>query len=585
MIFIKGSDEELSGDDDDPDLLNELSEIAGTNDDEETPKVVEQALPGEVEISKSPGETIAEPILPTTTLNTVDLIKSRIEMYKISEKNAIEQNDKNRARSRARGIRTLEAMLKDAMKGKTINPDEIPPVVSLKLPNAPPAAPLVTDPNPQTVPENVPENATPQSNPTLISPVEPEPKTTAPAAVATNVDEQKINALLNRQREYKVAALTAKKSGDTATALQYVKIIKLFDTVLASARNGEAVDLSDMPPPPNELSSDLLKAMGNAENPSSAAATKHEDSKQQSTDDKHNESAAQPKPQTVELPPPDAPKTILEALNQRLQKYQSVEANAKAEGNDRKARQNGRIVKQYIDAIRAHKAGRSVNFEELPFPPGYPPIPTSDQPARTAQPTPKPPTVPTSSSDHHENTNISPKRSPIKRQDSRVSGNHSNTSIMNKTIELLLERQKEFREAALEAKKAGEIEQAKELLKTYKGIESLLNVARGGLPVDLSTVSIYYEIWKNWLHYSVKKNWSTRYRIKLCGRKVNIVFVFPSGYFQIPISPKQREKLNDTFEMLSDEEENPNNSDDVKDIYNRLEDQLTKQLEKCKAWR
>lgn len=489
MIYIKGSDEELSGDDDDPDLLNELSEIAGVNDNEETPKIDEQALPGEIDISKSSETDIAQPILPTTTLNTVDLIKSRIEMYKLAEKNAIEQNDKSRARSRARGIKTLEAMLKDALKGKTINPDEIPPVVSVKLPNAP-SAPIVTDPSPQTIPENVPESVIPPSNPTLISALEPESKTTTPAAV-TNVDGQKMNALLNRQREYKVAALTANKSGDKATALQYVKIIKLFDTVLASARNGDAVDLSDMPPPPSELSSDLLKAIGQTEIPSSSA-TKHEDSKQQSTDEKHNESDSQPKPQTVELPPLDEPKTILEALNQRLQKYQTVEANAKAEGNDRKARQNGRIVKQYLDAIKAHKAGRSVNFEELPAPPGFPPIPTSDQPARTPQPAAKPSTAQTSSTDRHENTNISPKRSPIKRQDSRVSGNHSNTSIMNKTIELLLERQKEFRKAALEAKNAGEIEQAKELLKTYKGIESLLNVARGGLPVDLSTVSIYY---------------------------------------------------------------------------------------------
>lgn len=54
---------------------------------------------------------------------------------------------------------------------------------------------------------------------------------------------------------------------------------------------------------------------------------------------------------------------------------------------------------------------------------------------------------------------------------------------------------------------------------------------------------------------------------------------------QLPISPKQREKLNDTFEMLSDEEENQNKSDDLKDVYNRLEKQLTNQLEKCKAWR
>lgn len=31
---------------------------------------------------------------------------------------------------------------------------------------------------------------------------------------------------------------------------------------------------------------------------------------------------------------------------------------------------NQRIIKQFQDAIKAHKAGRVVNFEELPTPPG-----------------------------------------------------------------------------------------------------------------------------------------------------------------------------------------------------------------------
>lgn len=61
---------------------------------------------------------------------------------------------------------------------------------------------------------------------------------------------------------------------------------------------------------------------------------------------------------------------------------------------------------------------------------------------------------------------------------------------MNKTIETLLERQTEFKDAALAAKKAGEMEQAKEYFKIFKGFDTMLNVARGGLPVDLSSVNI-----------------------------------------------------------------------------------------------
>ena len=72
---------------------------------------------------------------------------------------------------------------------------------------------------------------------------------------------------------------------------------------------------------------------------------------------------------------PTRPKTVLEALEQRMTKYQASSDEATKEGNGGKARRMGRIVKQYKDAIRSHKAGRPVNFDELPVPPGFPPIP------------------------------------------------------------------------------------------------------------------------------------------------------------------------------------------------------------------
>lgn len=412
-------------------------------------------------------------------------------MYKLSEKVAKEAGETSKARSRARGIKTLETMLKQALAGKTINPDEIPPVVSVKAPNAPAGdavQPTNIEPQPEAKTEPEPQ---PQPQPPPVT----EPS--SPASQTPSAIETKINALLERQGEYKKAALASKRSGDTATALQYVKIIKLFDTVLASARNGEEVDLSDMPPHPSELSPDLLKAVDQAP----TLPPKEDNTVQQSTEEtaEKTEEPVAPKPKPVELPPPETPTTILEALTQRLQKYQSIEANAKAEGNDRKARQYGRISKQYQDAIKAHKAGRPVEFDELPTPPGYPPIPVNTAQAPPPRPppraAPKPPApVPSASSSQSDDQtaeNPSPKRSPIKRLDSRTSGNHSNTSVMNKTIEILLDRQKDFKEAAIEAKKAGEIEQAKELLKTFKGIENLLNVARGGLPVDLSSVCLH----------------------------------------------------------------------------------------------
>jgi coiled-coil and C2 domain-containing protein 1 len=60
----------------------------------------------------------------------------------------------------------------------------------------------------------------------------------------------------------------------------------------------------------------------------------------------------------------------MEALEQRLAKYQSIMQQAQEEGNSSKARRFGRIVKQYKDAIKLFKLGKPIPFDELPDPPG-----------------------------------------------------------------------------------------------------------------------------------------------------------------------------------------------------------------------
>lgn len=473
-----GSDEELSGDDDDPDLLNELSEITGDPAAEEEPIV----MPSETNEASPVAENVPSgPILPTTTLSTADTLKERLAMYKMAEKNAKDAGDNSRARRFNRGLKTLESLLKQALAGKPINNDDIPPAVTVK-----PAQAQPTEDNVASAPASPPTPSSPVVTPSEV-PASPPPATAQPA-VSTTVDEQIINTLLARQREYKVAALNAKKNGETANALQYVKVIKIFDKVLELARQGQPVDLSDMPPPPNEMPADVLKTIGQAP----TEPQRQEETVQKSTDTSDPAQPSEPAPPAPvakapeELPPP--PKTIMEALTQRLAKYQSQEAHAKEEGNSSKVRRMGRIVKQYQDAIKAHKAGRPVPFDELPTPPGFEPIPTGNTAAPAPRPAAPPSAAPSASPSSSSGEKTSPSRPPLKKQDSRISGNHSVTSVMNKTIEILLERQREFKEAALEAKKAGEVEQAKEYLKTFKGIENLINVARGGLPVDLSTV-------------------------------------------------------------------------------------------------
>ena len=64
------------------------------------------------------------------------------------------------------------------------------------------------------------------------------------------------------------------------------------------------------------------------------------------------------------------PQSTLEALEQRLAKYQSIMQQAQEEGNSSKARRFGRIVKQYQDAIKFNKLGKPIPFDELPDLPG-----------------------------------------------------------------------------------------------------------------------------------------------------------------------------------------------------------------------
>lgn len=487
-----GSDEELSGDDDDPDLLNELSAIAGGDGEADDSPAIEDVATPSTPLVGSPLETPKkdEVFVPTTTTNTADLLKTRIQMYREAENNAKTANETARAKRFARGLKTLESLLKQVNAGKAINPEEIPPEVFVK-----PAQGNGEGGSTVAAPAEMPDASSP-TRPAPLLPVAPSSPVSEPAApispivstFAPNANDEKITALLLRQKEYKEAALASKKSGDKASALQYVKIVKVFDQVIVAARAGEAVDLSDMPPPPGQLSlADLTP-----QQPTPTAAEPIQPPKQEAETQKSEEPPAAAAEALITA------SSVLEALQQRLDVFKAAAQSAKEQGNSSKARRSERIVKQFEDAIKQYKAGRPVAYEELPTPPGFGPIPVPSAgaarpaaPAPVAKPTPVTPSSPPSAS------KLSPEKSPstrpiLQKQDSRVGGNHSATSLMNKTIEILLQRQREFKEAALAAKKAGELEQAKEYLKIWKGFESMLDAARGGLPVDLSTVSGKY---------------------------------------------------------------------------------------------
>ncbi|KAL4674645.1 hypothetical protein H8959_018579 [Pygathrix nigripes] len=220
--------------------------------------------------------------------------------------------------------------------------------------------------------------------------------------------------LQSRQREYKLAALHAKQQGDTAAAARHFRMAKSFDAVLEALSRGEPVDLSCLPPPPDQLPLDPPSPPPQPLTPATA-------------------------PSTPEVPPP--PRTLLEALEQRMERYQVAAAQAKSKGDQRKARMHERIVKQNSPV------------------------------APTAQPKAPPSRAPQSGS-------TPAARAPPKATSTRA----------QQQLAFLEGRKKQLLQAALRAKQKNDVEGAKMHLRQAKGLEPMLEASRNGLPVDITKV-------------------------------------------------------------------------------------------------
>lgn len=172
-----------------------------------------------------------------------------------------------------------------------------------------------------------------------------------------------------------------------------------FDPVIAALLEGQPVDLCAMPPPPpasvasasvsvgqkedgerQHASEDITVLSDDQTSPSTDITVLSEDQTSPSTDmtvlsdDQVSPSTdirvSSDEPEVDIYSAPPAPVSVMEALEQRLSKYRSVEQAARDEGNASKARRIGRIVKQYENAIKLHSAGRPIPVDELPTPPG-----------------------------------------------------------------------------------------------------------------------------------------------------------------------------------------------------------------------
>ncbi|XP_068095067.1 coiled-coil and C2 domain-containing protein 1B isoform X2 [Hyperolius riggenbachi] len=413
-------------------------------------------------------------------------LEERVANYQTAIAHAKEANESTKARRYERGLKTLETMLKAARKGNPVNEEEIPPPVATGK-NAPSEASTIT---PQQEEES--SAHTEATEPVTTPPSLPEAAEVAATASEQTADTQAQSEtktlLVTRQREYKMAALRAKQNGDVEKAKEYMRIGKRFSTVLEALENGQPVDLSQMPPsPPNDQEAkppEQTEAESQEQSPASNQATAV---------------------------------TVLQALQQRMDRYKSAAQQAKANGDDRKARMHERIVKQYQDAIRAQKAGRSVNLAELPVPPGFPPFPgmessedvgSVERALETAQklanageddgaeeedeqPAKKPvPPKPTQIVKPQVSASVPPQEeAPSK---AKVAASTESTEELpaaaQEQLEFLENRRRQYRKAALQAKQKNDLDLAKQHMRVAHAVQVSIEKVKSGTLVDIAKI-------------------------------------------------------------------------------------------------
>lgn len=528
-IATAAIDDDASDDDanlsDDPDLVAELHKLAPPSGAPQP-----SAPPDSVPVAPPRHESLGSPEAAGEP-GSVASLQVRLQNYREAETAAKAMGDSSKARRYNRAIKTLEGMIKQVQAGGTVDEEEIPPPVAVPKPpsssssvpaakvpkydrpvEADSGAPLEPTPDYQPpeptpvpvlpvpprpalrpAPQPPPPVAAPQSSTVAKTPpVPPRPRPTAtlpaPEPSSSETTEQ---MLISRRDQYKHAAVLAKKQGDIQTALKYVKTAKEFDAVRIAMANGQPVDLSKMPPPPSAFANSPASVGSvppTAPNPPTPAPVLQASTGTEKVPSYLDENV-QDNPDLFKAPPP--PTSVMEALQQRLEKFQGTANEAKEQGNSSKARRIGRIVKQYEDAIKMYKAGKPIDFEELPAPPGFGPIPVPSEAANPAKPpaaeqAPKPPApkpVPKPAPKPASATSP-PSAQPKKPMRRTVS------TTMDKQMQFLKERQRLFRDAAIEAKRRGDVEQAKEYLRMMKGLDPMIQATECGLPIDATSIPV-----------------------------------------------------------------------------------------------
>lgn len=495
-------DEELGDEDlDDDDLLAELNEVL-EDDDEQTPAPTPPAVtPTAPKVSVTSRST--PHAAPSGATGMESCLLERIDMYKTAISKAKAAGETSKVRRYDRGLKTMQSMLASVRKGKPVNEEEIPPPVALGgKPNAtaesvpikerelaePTLIPSPTNQKPlreaaPTAPNTKLHLLTPPQKPAAaITPGTPAISPLTPSQPDAQHSELK-QAVLSRQREYKMAAINAKQRGDVDKAKQHYLVSKKLDLLVEALDRYEPVDLSSLPPPPGDIVAEHCAP------PPPQSSCKPA-------------GPAAPAPAqlaTADLP---APSSLAEALQQRMDIYKSAAEGAKSKGDDRKARMHERIIKQYQDAIRAHKAGRPVSLSDLPVPPGCPPLQGSEGGQQNLmgvlETAMKIANQDADAEDDEEEDGqgaakpaVRPPAQKAKSPAPQAPGSSSSLKLGAKAqqqVDFLLLRRQAFLRAALRSKQMKDMTGAAQHLRHSKGLEPMITAAKSGLPVDISKI-------------------------------------------------------------------------------------------------
>uniref|UniRef100_A0A8D2DGE8 Coiled-coil and C2 domain-containing protein 1B n=1 Tax=Sciurus vulgaris TaxID=55149 RepID=A0A8D2DGE8_SCIVU len=486
-------EEEEEGLEEDSDLLSELQEVLGT-DEETGPLDADEAANPELP-EEAKGQEDTEPPLVQTALLMASvpaaqaggpqglqaLLEERIHNYREAVASAKEAGEAAKARRCERGLKTLESQLVALRKGRKINEDEIPPPVALG--RRPPASQETASRSPeadsQTPPALEPDNPSQSETNLLHSPS---------IAVLPDSDPHPRALLSARQRAYKVAALSAKRAGDLDRARELMRIGKRFGAVLEALEKGQPVDLSAMPPAPEDL-----KTLSEASKAPTAPSVLPPAVERVQPVTAPNIPAASVAPAELQ--------TVLDALQQRLNKYREAGIQARAGGDERKARMHERIAKVGL------QLGRPLACAGFPPIPGLEPTMDTeeDSVAATLAAAQKlatsEDTAPAEDQDEDEDE-IRDTLKPLAKKPAQplvpssrplpepkaLSSKESLSPTVREQLTLLEARKLQYQRAALQAKRKQDLEQAKAHLRVAKCLEGQIIQARAGRPVDLSKV-------------------------------------------------------------------------------------------------